>query len=181
PGGREGHAAGREDARLRRGVRGREQRGARVLRAEGQALAAPAADARALAMLPTGASNATTIPGLAALGLAVLAAAPPPAEACARAREATELVGWSSDGRHALYVRATPDGTLDHAEIIPTRLAEEPVLWIWVDGGEVIVRKKTQVRCGPWSGTIVEKSELARGEKLTTAALPERDTVKRVQ
>jgi hypothetical protein len=51
--------------------------------------------------------------------LIALTATPRPAAACVRAGEANQLVGWSADGRYALY-ELVSHGTIEHAEILPT-------------------------------------------------------------
>lgn len=109
--------------------------------------------------------------------LALAAAAPRPADACIRAGEVDRLLGWSADGKYALYVLATAKGGVDHAEILPTSYAGY-VYTITPDddaAGMIVSRVKvgTCAAFGDDTSAVVEK---ARG-KLTETSIRELKTV----
>lgn len=99
------------------------------------------------------------------------------AEACVRASEADSLVGWSADGRYALYT-LTVDKKIDHAEILPTSYSGYLYTIAANEGEDGIVVVRTKVgSCAEWDegdGEVVEK----RAGKLTAKSLMSLKTVK---
>jgi hypothetical protein len=109
-----------------------------------------------------------------AVAAAVLAVvAPRPGDACIRASEADKVIGWSADGKYALY-EATADGLLDHAEILPTSYAGYVYTVTAMDDGIVVARSKIGA-CASFGddGSIVER----KPGKLTEKALMGLETV----
>ncbi|MEZ4364221.1 MAG: hypothetical protein R3B48_28865 [Kofleriaceae bacterium] len=112
---------------------------------------------------------------LVSLGTSIIARGQ--AEACIQALEADAVVGWSADGRYALYTR-TDDKKLDHAEILPTAYRGY-IYTISADEeeGTIVVVRSEVGECAQWSedpGVIVEKKK----GKLTTKSLMALKTVK---
>lgn len=112
--------------------------------------------------------------------LAVLAglwaAAEKEAQACIRAAEANTLVGWSEDGKYALYTLVT-DGKIEHAEILPTTYSGH-LYTVTEDEGRITVARAKVGSCAEWGDsedpkTVVEKKK----GKLTDKALMELKTV----
>lgn len=99
------------------------------------------------------------------------------AEACIRASEADALVGWSADGRYALYT-LTADKKLDHAEILPTSYSGYLYTIAANEGDDGIVVVRTKVgSCAEWAdgdGEVVEQ----KAGKLTAKSLMALKTVK---
>jgi hypothetical protein len=92
-----------------------------------------------------------------ALFLIALAATARPAAACVRAAEANKLVGWSADGKYALY-ELVANGAIEHAEILPTSYAGD--VYTITSHGDQIVVARVPVGATPSFGddgeTIVE-------------------------
>jgi hypothetical protein len=99
------------------------------------------------------------------------------AEACIRAGEADTLVGWSADGKYALYT-LTVDKKLDHAEILPTSYSGYVYIVTGNEDGDGITVVRTNVgSCAEWpegNGTYVEQ----KAGKLTEKSLMALKTVK---
>ena len=113
---------------------------------------------------------------LATLGIS-LAAAGGDAEACIVASEANTLVGWSADGKYALYTLVT-DGKIEHAEILPTSYSGYVYTITVPDDGRIQVSRAKVGSCAEWGHsedpkTIVEKKKA----KLTDKTLMELKTV----
>ena len=110
-----------------------------------------------------------------ALCAALVLALPRPADACVRAGETNQLVGWSADGKYALYVLADDKGKLDHAEILPTTYAGF-VYTITADDdatGMIVSRTKVGSCASFGEEGVVEKKK----GKLTDKSLMELKTV----
>jgi hypothetical protein len=112
---------------------------------------------------------------------AALAATARPAAACVRASEASKLVGWSADGKYALYELILDDKTLDHAEILPT-IYTGFVYTIMPDysgNGIVVSRAKvgSSAAFGDDDSAIVER----KASKLTEASVLTLKTVAAMQ
>jgi hypothetical protein len=99
------------------------------------------------------------------------------AEACIRAGEADTLVGWSADGKYALYT-LTVDKKLDHAEILPTSYSGYIYIVTGNEDGDAITVVRTKVgSCAEWpedGGAYVEQ----KAGKLTEKSLMGLKTVK---
>ncbi len=108
---------------------------------------------------------------LIAIGLTwvTLSGTATPAEACVRAAEANRVLGWSADGAYALLGRFDRDGTLAHAEVLPTTYQG----WVYVVAPQddaVVVTKVKVGACadfGDEDGAVVER----RRGPLTEAGL----------
>ncbi len=113
---------------------------------------------------------------VAALVTLGLVAAARPAAACVRASEANRLLGWSADGAYALLALVDDDGTMDHAEILPT--AYKGFVYVITAGdADVVVTKVKVGQCadfGDEDGAIVERKK----GKLTEALVRKLKTVK---
>ncbi len=113
---------------------------------------------------------------VAALVTLGLLAAARPAAACVRASEANRLLGWSADGAYALLALVDDDGTIEHAEILPTAY-KGFVYVVTADDAGVVVTKVKVGQCadfGDEEGAIVERKK----GTLTEARLRDLKTVK---
>lgn len=109
--------------------------------------------------------------------LALAAVAPRTADACIRAGEVDRLLGWSADGKYALYVLANPRGGIDHAEILPTSYAG----YVYTitpddDATGMIVSRVAVGTCAAFGEDASAVVEKARG-KLTEKSIRELRTV----
>jgi hypothetical protein len=101
------------------------------------------------------------------------------ADACIRAGEADTVVGWSEDGKYALY-ELVENGHIDHAEILPT--SYDGFVYTIMPHDDVIFVSRVAVgRCADWGdgdeSAIVEKK---RG-KLTDKSLMALATVAKLK
>lgn len=101
------------------------------------------------------------------------------AGACIRASEANTVVGWSEDGKYALY-ELVEDGHIDHAEILPTSY-DGFVYTITASDNEILVARVAAGKCAEWGDgdakTIVEK----KTGKLTDKSLMALATVTKLK
>ena len=92
------------------------------------------------------------------------------AGACIRAAEADTVVGWSEDGKYALY-ELVEDGHIHHAEILPTSY-DGFVYTIMPHDDEIVVSRVAVGKCAEWgdgdapilekkSGKLTDKSLMA--------------------
>lgn len=103
----------------------------------------------------------------------VLLAAARPSEACVQLPEANKLLGWSEDGKFALFARVGANGKLDHAEIHPTRYEGHRYV-ILDEGGAIVVKRELVSKC-----EVTQADEYARlSGGLTEAALMKLPVVK---
>jgi len=87
------------------------------------------------------------------------------AEACVQLQETNKLVGWSADGTLALQARVAPDGSISHAELLPTRYEGSKYV-ITVRAGAPHVQEIAVGACGQYisedqHGTMTEQQLLA--------------------
>lgn len=117
--------------------------------------------------------RALLVAALVALGLLAHAR---PADACVRASEANRLLGWSADGAYALLALVDDDGTMDHAEILPT--AFKGFVYVITEGDVGVVVTKVKVgQCADFGDEDAAIVERKKG-KLTEALLRNLKTVK---
>lgn len=91
--------------------------------------------------------------------------APRSAEACVQLQETNKLLGWSADGTLALQARVEPDGSISHAEMLPTRYEGSKYV-ITVRRGAPHVQEIAVGACGQYiaedqDGVMTEQQLLA--------------------
>jgi hypothetical protein len=102
-----------------------------------------------------------------------LVLAPRPSEACIQLSEANKLLGWSADGTLALHVRVDKAGTIEHAEIHPTRFEGWKYI-ITADAGAISVGRVAVGKCD-----VLDANELmSTSGKLTEETLKQLAVVK---
>jgi hypothetical protein len=104
-----------------------------------------------------------------------------PADACIRAGEANTVVGWSEDGKYALY-ELVENGRIEHAEILPTSYDGFVYTIMPNDDGSAIVVSRVPVgKCAEWGDgddkTVVENKQ----GKLTDKSLMALATVAKLK
>jgi hypothetical protein len=101
------------------------------------------------------------------------------ADACIRAGEADTVVGWSEDGKYALY-ELIENGRIDHAEILPTSY-DGFVYTITSNDDGIIVARAPVGKCAEWGDgddtAIIEKKK----GKLTDKSLMALSTVAKLK
>jgi hypothetical protein len=103
----------------------------------------------------------------------VLVAAARPSDACVQLPEANKLLGWSEDGKFALFARVGASGKLSHAEIHPTRYEGHRYV-ILEESGAIVVKRELVSKC-----EVTQADEHARfAGGLTEAALMKLPVVK---
>ena len=81
-----------------------------------------------------------------AISLVLLVLAARPADACVQLPEVNKLLGWSEDGKQALFVRHDAAGKLEFAEIHPTRYEGHRYL-IAADGSAIVIKRELVSKC----------------------------------
>lgn len=83
---------------------------------------------------------------IAAIAAVVLLSSARPADACVQLSEANKLLGWSDDGKLALFARFDAKGKLEHAELHPTRY-EGFKFVIAEESGGIVIKKISVDNC----------------------------------
>jgi hypothetical protein len=108
-----------------------------------------------------------------AISLVLLVLAARPGDACVQLPEVTKLLGWSEDGKQALFVRHDAAGKLEFAEIHPTRYEGHRYL-ILEEAGAIVIKRELVSKC-----EVTGADEHARVMgKLTEASLVKLPIVK---
>ena len=119
-----------------------------------------------------------------AISLVLLVLAARPSDACVQLPEVNKLLGWSEDGKQALFVRHDAAGKLELAEIHPTRYEGHRYL-ILEEAGAIVIKRELVSKCevtgadeyarviGRLTETSVLKLPLVKAMKLV--ALPADD------
>ena len=81
-----------------------------------------------------------------ALFVIAVLAMPRPSDACVQLAESNKLLGWSEDGKQALFVRYDATGKLQFAEIHPTRYEGHRYL-ILEEAGAIVIKRELVSKC----------------------------------